>query len=174
MKSARVAVPLMALALFAGCSTPTGGTAFEVNGQATRMSQVTDSAKGCAGIIQQDAAMIKTEVAKMLLMGDLATEISKATKVELTPAMRGAALTKLQGDALTADPQCATAVRGFADYAALAEKLGQDKLAAAMSGLDVKVNPVFGTWDAKKGTFTSDSGSLSTEDLGQGKVFGGQ
>lgn len=174
MKSARVAVPLMALALFAGCGAPTGSTAFAVNGETTKMSQVTDSAQGCAGIIQQDASVIKPQVARMLLMGDLAKQISKDTKTSVTPQMQADALTKLEGDALTVDPQCATAVRGFADYAALAEKLGKDKLDDAMAALDVKVNPVFGTWDAKKGTFTAESGSLSAEDLGQGKVFGGQ
>ncbi|MEL4359402.1 MULTISPECIES: hypothetical protein [unclassified Luteococcus] len=174
MKSARVAVPLMALALFAGCGTPTGSTAFQVDGQTTRISQVEDSAKGCAGIIQQDATMIKPQVANMLLMKELARGAAQATRVEITPAMRAEALKQLQGEPLLANPECAAAVNGFADYAALAQKLGKEKLSTAIKGLDVQVNPVFGTWDRDKGAFASSSGSLSMEDLGQGKVFGGQ
>lgn len=172
MKSSRVAVSVAALALVAGCGTPSGGTAFEVNGSDVAMQQVEDSAAACAKLIEQQPAVIRGEIGRMLLAGELADQLARTSGVEVTPAMQGASLDKLQGRPLLADPECGKAITGFANYAAVSEKLGATKLADGLGKLDVRVNPAFGAWDASRGTFTGGSGSLSMEDLSQGKVLG--
>lgn len=172
MNFARVAVPFAALALVAGCSAPTGGTAFDVAGSRTTMSQVDDAAAACAKLVEQDPTTIHDEIGRMLLAGGLADQLAKDSGVEVTPAMQGAALDKMQGRPLLEDPECGKAVTGFANYAAVTEKLGATKLAEGLARLDVQVNPAFGSWDASRGTFTGGSGSLSMQDLSQGKVLG--
>ncbi|GAB2483079.1 hypothetical protein GCM10027030_16560 [Luteococcus sediminum] len=174
MKLARMALPMAALALVAGCSTPNGGTAFEVDGDRVAMGQVDSAADGCARVIKQDAAAVHGEVARMLLVGSIGQAIAEQTRTAITPAMRSEALAKLQGEQLLADPQCATAVNAFADYAAINQELGQQKVAQAVKGLDVKVNPRFGNWDASRGSFTGASGSLSVQDIGQGEIVAGR
>lgn len=172
MKFARVAAPLAAVLMFAGCSTPSGGTAFSVDGTATSQSTVDDATSACARLTQQDASALRAKVAQLVLMGQLAPAVAKAGHISLTSAMENQAVSQLDAGPLLNDPACASAVRGFADFNAVANKLGKDKTIAALKGLDVKVNPVYGTWDPETAAFTPASGSLSSEDLGLGKVFG--
>lgn len=174
MKLARMALPMAALALVAGCSTPNGGTAFEVDGDRVAMDQVDSSADGCARVIKQDASALHGEVARMLLVGSIGRAVAEQAHTAITPAMRSEALARLQGDQLLADPQCATAVNAFADYAAINQKLGQAKVAKAVKDLDVKVNPRFGNWDASRSSFTGASGSLSVEDISRGEIVAGR
>ena len=61
----------------------------------------------------------------------------------------------------------------MARYAAITGKLGQDKSREQLRALDVQVNPRYGSWNPADGTFTGATGSLSMQDMGQGKVFGG-
>lgn len=172
MKLARLAVPMAALALFAGCSTPTGGTAFEVAGQRVSMAQVEDAAAGCAGLVQQDSQALTGEVARMMLSGQLAEAVAEKTSTAVDPAKRSQALKQLQGEELLADEDCAVAVNGFADYAVINQELGQDKVRSAIKSLDVEVNPRFGGWDKARGTFSGTSGSLSMEDISSGEILG--
>ncbi|MGO4956585.1 hypothetical protein ACTQ49_04810 [Luteococcus sp. Sow4_B9] len=173
MKLTRVAVPMAALALFAGCSTPSAGVAFQVADNTVTMDQVNTSSAGCERLVQQQEGSLTGEIARMLLTGEVAQAVAEKTGTQITPAMRSKALTALQGESLTADADCATAVNGFADFAAINEAVGQEKVQSIIRGLDVKVNPRFGNWDSSTGTFSGTSGSLSMEDVSFGEILGG-
>lgn len=171
MKSSRVIAPLAALVLLAGCGTPSAATAFVVDGKTVTQSTVDDVAEGCAVLAKQPAAAIRGQVAQYLLVGQVADAVSARLSKPISAAAEAAALKQIGGESLAADQACAPAARGLARYAAISALAGKEKLASTVGELDVKVNPAYGTWDPAKATFTG-SGSLSREDLGQGKVFG--
>lgn len=170
----RAAAPVLAIALLAGCSTP-GDTAFVVDGERTRLSTVDDTAAGCEAIGQGQikAEAIKGEVVRMLLAGQIAQAVASNEKFTIDGAERAKAITQLQGDELRTNAECARAVDSFADFAVVSQRLGQAQLAKAIDKVKVDVNPRYGTWDTTKMAFTSTSGSLSREAVGNGTVFGG-
>ena len=172
MKFARVAVPLVAVLMFAGCGTPSGATAFQVGDQKVSEKLVDQTAEACATIMQKEPREIRTQVAQLLLLGELAPAIAKVGGIELTPAMETKTLAQLNTGAVMSDPACAKSATALAKFGAVSEKLGQEKTIAAMKKLDVKVNPAYGTFDPSTAQFSLTTGSLSSEDLGLGKVFG--
>lgn len=171
----RALVPVAAIALLAGCATPSGGTAFEVNGTSTRLTAIDDAANDCVSLSggQLDLAQIKTTVAQMLLSGEVAHRVAEATGTSITEAERDAEITKQQAGGFAKSSKCSQAISGFIDYTLVTNKLGAPKMLDEVKKLDVQVNPRFGAWRPEKGNFTNESGSLSREDLGLGKVFGG-
>ncbi len=170
----RLAAPAIAIALFAGC-TPSGQTAFEVNGERIGMSAVDSAAKGCEAVGQGQiqASAIKSQIARMLLVGQLARTVAAENDFEIDGAARSAAITQLEGDDLMTNADCATAISSFGDFSVAQQRLGAEQLQKEISALDVEVNPRFGQWDASKASFTSSTGSLSSQALGNGQVFGG-
>ncbi|GAA1388449.1 hypothetical protein [Luteococcus peritonei] len=172
MKIARIAAPVAALLLMAGCATPSGGTAFDVDGTRTSVEQVDTAAEGCARLTQTPAEQIHTQVAQMLLSGSMADAISERAGVPITNQMIAKPVKALRGEQLMTDPDCKVAVESLARYAAINDTLGEAKSRNQVKALDVQVNPRYGNWNPSAGTFTGQTGSLSMQDLGQGKVFG--
>lgn len=172
---ARAAVPAVAVALLAGCSTPSGDTAFEVNGNRTSVSSVDDAAVGCEAVGQGqiNASAIKGQVARMLLAGQLARTVAERNNFTIDGNARAAAITELQGNELMKNDECARAVTSFGDFSVVQKRLGAEQLRTEIGKLAVQVNPRYGQWDASKMSFTGGSGSLSRESLGNGQVFGG-
>lgn len=173
MKHARLAAPLVAVLLFAGCSTPPGSTVFSVDGQRVTERQLDDTTKACARLTQSQPAALRAKVAQLMLLGRLAPAVARSAGIELTPAMQSKALAGLQAGNLVDDPACRDAVQGVANFGAVAEKLGQQRTIEAMRNLDIQVNPAYGHFDITQAALAGGSGSLSSEDLGLGKVFGG-
>lgn len=173
MKSARVAVPLAALLLFAGCGAPSASTAATVGDAKVTEQQVDDAAEGCAAVTKRPAAALRTDVAQFLVLGAVTQQLSRATGTVVTPAMHAAVVKQNQPGPLMDDPKCAAAVNGILDFNALAAKLGVKETQKQMRALGVTVNPRYGTWDSDKGDFTRAGGSLSRESLGVGQVIGG-
>lgn len=172
----RLLVPAAAAVLLVGCANPNGQTAFQVGGSSVSLGDIDRATDGCVNASQGKIgrAEIKTTVAQMMLAGELTRAVEDATGTKLDQSDRDKAFQQQgQGsEPLLANTDCKVAVQGFLDYQALMTKLGAPKLLDEVKKLDVEVNPRYGQWRAEKGSFTNGSGSLSSEDLGFGKVYG--
>lgn len=172
MKFARIAAPVAALLLVAGCSSPTGGTAFEVQGERVSSNQVDAATQGCSRLLDAGEQEIKQQISGMMLSGALADAVAERTGTAITPQSQDKAIDALQARSLLKDPDCAVPANSIARYAVVAQALGEKKLGEQVRALDVQVNPRLGQWDADRGAIVGSTGSLSVQDLGQGVVGG--
>lgn len=161
----RAAVSLAALALLAGCATPSGSTAFSVDGNRTSNKQVDRAAAGCASVLGEDASQIRLQVGQFLLRGAVADAVISRDHLTISDAEIAAAESKMGAAKLETDPDCAVAVKQFVRFAVVANKVKSDRLEATIRALDVKVNPAYGTWDPTRAAYTGESGSLSTQSV---------
>lgn len=167
VKLARGLVATLAVVAVAGCATPPGGTAFEVNGQTVSNRQVDRSASDCAtlsGVGNKSA--IRSDVASILLRGLIARQVAADNDITITDAARTAAETKYQSSKLMNGGQCQVAGEANLDLLVVLENMGEAKFVAAARKLTVVVNPQYGTYDPTSVGLSGRSGSLSNDGSG--------
>lgn len=156
-KLARVAAPLAALALLAGCSN-NPQVAFSINGESTRIEAVRQAAADCS--LSGEGSELT--MAAILLEGQLAEQVAKKADVAISDEAADNAL--IQGAGYTKakfSTECWNHLRGQGRYMIVGSNVGRDGWIKAVKDVDVVVNPVFGATDPQIKLLTGKSGSLS-------------
>lgn len=162
---ARAGIPLIGVALLAGCSA-TGGTAAVVNGVSIPDSRVTGFAEGCSTVLQgtpqlaQSANELRPQMVKWAVLDEMsrqqAAESDEApTEDQLREYVERAGL-----GVLLSDERCEQATLGVARHDLIALGLGED-MASYFGAFDIELNPRYGEWNATD-LQAGGSGSLSS------------
>lgn len=165
MKSVwRAAIPLVMALGLAGCSAPSGSTAYLVNGKAVSEKQIDIASAGCAKLTNQTVAEVRASMMNSVLAGSLGDAIAAKTNTAVTDDERKTLLdASQQGRLMQEDPDCNNVAQGLATFLIVLEKVGEEPFGQHVAELDVKVNPRYGTWDPAQGAAIG-SGSLSERD----------
>ena len=156
-KLVRLAAPIAALALMAGCAK-SPDVAFSVNGEATRMSAITQAAKACA----QSGPGSELTMTALLLEGAIADQVISTSSMVISNSEADAVLLNTAGyNPEKFSAECWSHLRGAARYAIGIGRIGEQAWRENLKGIDVVVNPVFGSVNPETKMLTGRSSSLS-------------
>ncbi len=162
---ARAALPLIGVAMLAGCSA-TGGTAAVVNDVVIPDSRVSSFAEGCSAVLQgspqlaQSPNQLRPQMVKWAVLDEMSRQQAETmgdapSDDQLRDYVEQAGL-----GVLLTDERCSEATLGVARHDMIALNLG-DKMASYFGAFDVELNPRYGEWNATD-LQAGGSGSLSS------------
>lgn len=156
MKLARLA-PVVALAALVGCS-PSPTVAADVAGTVITRADLDASYRGCASL-GYDIPV--NGILSLLVLSEALDVTAREAGVPLTDEeIAGAAAANPELAGPLSDEGCARAARTSVALGLLSQKMDPEKILAAVTAMDIRVNPRFGQWDPTKAT-VDGSGSLS-------------
>lgn len=161
MSTARLLVAVVSAAALAGCAAPAGGTAFDVNGATISTRAVDQAATDCAKLVGSTHDKIREQVATMYLQGLIAQQVAATDNVAISAGEKTAVISSQNLGQLMDGSSCQDAVDTWLNIAVLQQKLGPQKLLADAQKLTVKVNPIYGPFQASDLSLPGGSGSLS-------------
>lgn len=163
MKAAtRVFALAVAGIALAGCATPSGGTAMQVNGARVSLRDLDRSADDCARLTKSTKDAVRGGVANMYLQGLIAEQLAARDGLTITDADRTAQATKDQATPLMDGGACQQAVTKWLSIRVLENKMSAEDIIAQAKQLNIQVNPQFGPYKADSIGLPGGSGSLST------------
>ena len=171
MKLARLLVPAAALALVAGCANPGGNVAFQVGDTQVSIKAVDQAVTDCAKITGYAADDIRTQVADWLLRGSVAKAVEQSKGITVTDKDIQDVIAANTGASELNVGKCGDALRGLLE-AQLVAKKGGKSLTALAQGIDIQVNPIYGSYDRSTMSFVGNSGSLSYDGNGPTSIGG--
>jgi hypothetical protein len=160
-----VALVATALLLLSGCGTSSAGVAATVGAKQISVAQVDAVARVIAANSPDspDWGKWRSSVVQVMVISQLGAVVEQQAGVTVPELQRQQVYA--QNDlykALAKDPASADFMSGFADVTVLLSSSKYQPLFTTVVGqVPVKVNPVFGEWDASKAQLTGQTGSLS-------------
>lgn len=161
----RAVLPLLGLALLAGCS-PTGGTAAFVNDVAVPDSRVSEFAEGCSAVLMDDESQLartpnqlRSAMVQWAVLGEMSRQQLASMGIEPTDEQLRNYLIRNGIGGMLDDPRCAEAALGLARHNVLVLSLGSNS-GTYFDAYQVELNPRYGAWDPVTLVIVG-SGSLS-------------
>lgn len=148
-----------------GCSSWPGAGA-EVQTVRVADQQVVDTAKVIVDVTGVDNYTALRQAAFDLTLGEASRQIVAAKGVEISAADKAAALAgSPAAQAISANPVGAPWGDAVATATLAIDKVGQDDFVEAIRGLDIRINPRYGTWSPQQMTMVDSSLSTSVDAL---------
>ncbi|MFT8394940.1 hypothetical protein [Propionibacterium sp.] len=162
-----LALPVVTLALFAGCS-PNPNTAVQMGDRTVSEVAITNSAKGCSQVLDEMGLSsqftdgdVRRNVVSWQASGLIADELASQYGVSIKDSDKRVALASLQnGPQFAKNETCGEALDGRLKLLALAQEEGADKVAHDAAAEDIVVNPRYGSWNGSQ-QLVNGTGSMS-------------
>lgn len=153
----------------AGCSTPSGGVAAEVDGHVITQAQVQRSAQGTMDVLTKDPQYAKFDGVAFALqnyiVGQMLSEGLSGLGVTITDEQRDQYWSQIFDPAgaeytLWSNPGARECLNGYVDLAIVnsmikAGDIDADRLLSLVNALPITVSPRYGTWDVEAWNVTS-------------------
>ena len=155
------AVAAVAALAVTGCATPSGGTAFQVEGHSISITELQSAAQACAAPLGFNEGAMDVQIRIIALQGLIGRVLAEQNDLTYTDSqVRDALAAQQVGGALDA-AGCSQVARDYGTFFLAATQVGADRGIAQITDMDVLVNPRLGSWDREQLGLRHSNGSLS-------------
>lgn len=157
---ALAAAAVAATLITSGCAQSSPNVAAYIGSETITRSQLTDATAAVNQAIGQQTPVTEQDVVLAMILGEVSAQIAQNKGLVITDEERDAQTNA----ALRNVPGAKQVAYDLADSVIVQQKLGSAEFLTAIKATDVRVNPLFGTWDPESPTgalLDGETGSLS-------------
>lgn len=161
-KRAAVVVALSATLLSAGCSGASPAVVAYVGDSEITQTQLQTAVAAVSTTVEEGQSVSSEAVANAMIQGELAAQIARDERINITDAQRDTFLKTTNLAPLLDVASAKPVAYDIADQQIVAQKLGAERFLAEIERRPVKLNPRYGVLDPKQKTIVENqTGSLS-------------
>jgi hypothetical protein len=159
---AALALALSAALLAAGCSSASPAVVAYVGDAQISQRQVETAVTAVGSTVEEGQTVSQEAVINAMIQGELAAQIARANRINITDAERDTFLSTTNLAGLLNVPGARPIAYDVADQQLVSKRLGAAPYLAQVDKLEVKLNPRYGVLDPKQKVIAPEqSGSLS-------------
>jgi hypothetical protein len=159
---AALTLALSAVLLAAGCSSASPGVVAYVGDAQITQRQVDTAVTAVGSTVEEGQTVSQEAVINAMIQGELAAQIARANRINITDAERDTFLATTNLAGLVTVPDAKPIAYDVADQQLVSKQLGAEPYLAQLEKLEVTLNPRYGVLDPKQKVIAPEqSGSLS-------------